>query len=307
MRKKVILIITILLFVGCAAVSTDKPYNTPFINADDTIQLQEGMSKAAVLESVGDPLYIKSGIDNTIIWIYEVRSTEVLSDTDLLTKKITPNKTNANTRHSSPIHQLEIIFVNNKVQQWDMIAKKKISKPIFEVPKKEEVKTPKKKLEKTKNDKKSIETDNKLNWTVSPSLWLGATLDDMGFGYGMSAVKGKFGFEINWNSTVMDESYNYKMKFNTFNWLLLYEKNFSNFTTRFGLGQSNVRTEVGHDNEWYAINSLDCGSACKELFMRVAIGKHLNYTNINFTPMLEMNYFNEEIGFSLMARFDFGM
>ena len=73
--------------------------------------------------SVGNPLYVKSGIDNTIIWIYEVRSTEVLSDTDLLTKKITPNKTNANTRHSSPIHQLEIIFVNNKVKQWEMTAK----------------------------------------------------------------------------------------------------------------------------------------------------------------------------------------
>ena len=123
MIKKTLFIITILLFVGCATISTEKPYNTPFINANETIQLQEGMSKAAVLESVGDPLYIKSGIDNTIIWIYEVRSTEVLSDTDLLTKKITPNKTNANKRHSNPIHRLEVVFFDNKVRRWEMSAK----------------------------------------------------------------------------------------------------------------------------------------------------------------------------------------
>ena len=103
-------------------VSSTNPYNTPFINSDETIQLQQGMKKQDVLSKIGDPLYVDSGINNTIIWIYEVRSTEVLSDSDILTNKVIVNKTNANTRHSSPIHQLEIIFVDNKVKQWEMIV-----------------------------------------------------------------------------------------------------------------------------------------------------------------------------------------
>ena len=89
------------------------------------------MSKASVLEKIGYPLYVKSGINNTIVWIYEVRSTEVSSDTDILSKEVTVNKTNANQRHSSPIHQLEIIFINNKVKQWEMTAKAAKSKSIL--------------------------------------------------------------------------------------------------------------------------------------------------------------------------------
>ena len=90
--KKTIFIICILLFGGCATVSNSTPYNTPFINADETIQLYEGMNKSDVLDKVGSPLYVKSGINNTIIWIYEVRLTEVQSDTDPLSKKITFKK-----------------------------------------------------------------------------------------------------------------------------------------------------------------------------------------------------------------------
>ena len=167
-----------------------------------------------------------------------------------------------------------------------------------------------------------VDIDNHLNWMVSPSLWLGSSLDDMGFGYGVSAVKGKFGFEINFNSTVMNEekennndggwegrSDNTKsMKYNAFNWLVLYEKNFSNFTTRLGFGHSSIHSEVNNIQE--LVNSMadTTGSGnSSELFMRASIGKHFNYKNINFTPMFEMNYFNEEVGFSLMTRFDFGM
>ena len=123
MIKQILLILSIVICTSCSTISSSKPYNTPFINTDDTIQLQQGMNKASVLEKIGYPLYVKSGINNTIIWIYEVRSTEVLSDTDILSKEVAVNKTNANTRHSSPIHQLEVIFVNNKVKQWEMTAK----------------------------------------------------------------------------------------------------------------------------------------------------------------------------------------
>jgi outer membrane protein assembly factor BamE (lipoprotein component of BamABCDE complex) len=131
MIKQILLILSILICTGCSTISSGKPYNTPFINTDDTIQLQQGMSKASVLENIGYPLYVKSGVNNTIVWIYEVRSTEVSSDTDLLSQEVTVNKTNANKRHSSPIHQLEIIFVNNKIKQWEMTAKAEKSNSIL--------------------------------------------------------------------------------------------------------------------------------------------------------------------------------
>ena len=96
-------------------------------------------------------------------------------------------------------------------------------------------------------------------------------------------------------------------RYNTFNWLILYEKNFSNFTTRFGFGQSSIRSEIKNIQE-LEDNMADTSGTGKssEVFLRAAIGKQYSYKNIDFTPMLEMNYFNEEIGLSLMTRFDFG-
>ena len=32
---------------------------------------------------------------------------------------------------------------------------------------------------------------------------------------------------------------------------------------------------------------------------------YFTYKKLNFVPMLEMNYFNEEVGFSFMTRFNF--
>ena len=120
MFKCLSLVFFTIILTGCSTISNIKPYNTPFINSDEMIQLQLGMKKSLVLEKLGYPLYVKSGINGTIIWVYEVRSTEVLSDTDLLTKEIKYNKSNANTRHSSPLHQIEIIFTDNRVKQWEI-------------------------------------------------------------------------------------------------------------------------------------------------------------------------------------------
>ena len=303
-------------------VSSTNPYNTPFINTDETIQLQLGMQKEDVLNKIGDPLYVESGINSTIVWIYEVRSKEVLSDTDILANGVIYNKINANTRHSSPIHKLKVVFNDNKVMQWEMIIKKEKSTPIIKAPIKKESKSPETKKQSKKNVEIDIKIDNQSNWMLSPSLWLGSNLDDMGSGWGISAVKGNLGFEINFNSTVMDEnnkyedgnfdgtydSYSKSIKFNTFNWLILYEKNFSNFTTRFGFGQSSIRSEVKNIQQLEFNMAADTTGAGKssEVFMRASIGKQFAYKNINFTPMLEMNYFNEEVGFSLMTRFDFG-
>ena len=75
--KKIILSITIILSVLSA-----KVYNTPFINVDETIQLQEGMSKQDVINKVGDPYYVQSGEMGIIVWMYEVRTIEVQSDSE---------------------------------------------------------------------------------------------------------------------------------------------------------------------------------------------------------------------------------
>ena len=131
MFKYLSLIFFTIILTGCSTISNMKSYNTPFINSEEMIQLQLGMKKSLVLEKLGYPLYVKSGINGTIIWVYEVRSTEVLSDTDLLTKEIKYNKSNANNRHSSPLHQIEIMFIDNQVKQWKIVNEEIKSKSIL--------------------------------------------------------------------------------------------------------------------------------------------------------------------------------
>jgi len=82
------------------------------------------MSKRDVLAKVGNPLYVESGINNTIVWIYEVRLTKVQSDTNQRTKKQIYKKSNSNTIQSDPIHRLQVVFVDNKVEKWEMDIKK---------------------------------------------------------------------------------------------------------------------------------------------------------------------------------------
>ena len=78
-----------IILAGCATI-TNRSYNTPFINADETIQLQEGMSKNDVFEKIGEPIHVDYGINGTIVWIYEVRTITVKSHTSS-TGAISPN------------------------------------------------------------------------------------------------------------------------------------------------------------------------------------------------------------------------
>jgi outer membrane protein assembly factor BamE (lipoprotein component of BamABCDE complex) len=114
--KKFILIANVLLFAGCATFTST--YNTPFINADETILLEEGMSKNRVLKQIGEPLYVDFGVAGTVVWIYEVRTVTVLSELTP-TGGIVPNKTHNITKHSTPIHRLSVTFVNGKVISWE--------------------------------------------------------------------------------------------------------------------------------------------------------------------------------------------
>mgnify|MGYP004284057943 CR=1 FL=1 len=105
------------LFIGCA---TQTQYNTPFINVDDTIELEFGLSQDEVLKRLNEPLYVSNGDQDTIIWVYEVRTIEVKSKV-LYSSKIIPQKKANNPedkRHADPIHKLSLTFINGELASW---------------------------------------------------------------------------------------------------------------------------------------------------------------------------------------------
>ena len=123
MIHRLLLLSYMLILSGCVTI-TNQSFNTPFINADETIHLEQGMTKQDVLEKIGEPLYIDYGINGTAIWIYEVRTITVKSNTSS-TGEISPNKTNNMVKHSHPIHRIKVIFQKNVVTTWDMIPNEK--------------------------------------------------------------------------------------------------------------------------------------------------------------------------------------
>ena len=116
--KNYIKLIVILLFMCCASFA--KVYNYPFIDVDETIQLYEGMEKEEVLTIIGDPLYVKSGDLGIISWIYEVRTIENKS-TYIAGEKIGPTKNSNYYRYSEPVHNIELLFVDNSLDSWKII------------------------------------------------------------------------------------------------------------------------------------------------------------------------------------------
>ena len=110
---KYIFISMVLLFSSCMT----NTYNTPFINSDETVQLDFGMDRDDVLSILKEPLFVAYGDNDEIIWVYEVRTVEVNSKS--LPNGITePNKTSRKTKHAAPIHQLSLTFSNGKLIKW---------------------------------------------------------------------------------------------------------------------------------------------------------------------------------------------
>ena len=104
--KKIILV-AFLFVVACSTAS----YNTPFINVSETIQLDFGMTQDEVLDRFKQPpLFVESGGNGEIVWVYEVRTISVRSDGSI--PDIDPNKLKEDEirKHNGPIHKLEIIF-----------------------------------------------------------------------------------------------------------------------------------------------------------------------------------------------------
>ena len=93
-------------------------YNTPFIDADETIRLEFEMTKDDVLDVFkSTPLFVESGDSKTVVWVYEVRTIEVKSK--YVNGEIVPSKKSKETQHVDPIHRLALVFdVNGKLLSW---------------------------------------------------------------------------------------------------------------------------------------------------------------------------------------------
>ena len=110
--KNILLMMSIMvLMVSCSAVGS---YNRPFINAEETTKLTFGMSREDVLTTLGDPLYVESGGDGKVVYVYEVRT--ILVQSNAATQQ--PNKTNVKQKHDAPIHELRLTFENGGLISW---------------------------------------------------------------------------------------------------------------------------------------------------------------------------------------------
>ena len=114
MRLLLIFCISFFLF-SCVT----KTYNTPFINSDETTQLEFGMTKDRVKQLLdAAPLFVQSGDSQTVVWVYEVRTIEVKSRIGSTGIPI-PSKTSSDTQHAGPIHRIALVFDSNgKLMSW---------------------------------------------------------------------------------------------------------------------------------------------------------------------------------------------
>ena len=112
--KRSIVYLCMLILAGCVT----NTYNTPFVNSEETVNLDFGMSKDEVLYVMKEPLFVAYGDENEIIWVYEVRTIEVNS---LISSsgQVTPRKDNSKTKHADPIHRLALTFTNNRLTKWE--------------------------------------------------------------------------------------------------------------------------------------------------------------------------------------------
>ena len=122
MKKHLLLIIIALLATGCSTLTTNS-WNTPYIDTDETLQLEYGMSKEDVLSALGYPLYVEKGWpkyanSNEIVWVYEVRTEELGSDVSI-TGGITLVKSSSSKRPNGVLHKMKLTFNNGKLNHWE--------------------------------------------------------------------------------------------------------------------------------------------------------------------------------------------
>ena len=111
--KNIIFYILFLTLYGCVPSN----YNTPFINFDETNQLELGLSQDEIISKLGKPLFVSSGNHNHITWIYEVRTVKVKSN-KTTSGQILPRKYHTDQTHDAPHHKLALKFKNGKLIEW---------------------------------------------------------------------------------------------------------------------------------------------------------------------------------------------
>ncbi len=116
MKKYLFLAMIIFMASSC---SIRDAYNTPFINSEDVVKLEFGMSKNSVLDAMPEPpLYVESGNSATSVWVYEVRTIKVRS-TQLSNGTTRPNKESTKIKHQPKIDDLFLTFdANDGLIAW---------------------------------------------------------------------------------------------------------------------------------------------------------------------------------------------
>ena len=121
--KKIYLFFSIIFLATSCTTLTTKAWNVPFLNSEDIVQLDFGMTKNNVLEVMpGPPLYVESGDSETTVWVYKVRTIKVKS-TNHNDGTVTPEKTNRGIsgaiQHQNEIDVLYFTFdVQNRLLAW---------------------------------------------------------------------------------------------------------------------------------------------------------------------------------------------
>ena len=111
--KKIILI-SLLFLIGCARTTIEA--NVPFVDIDETMKLEFGMSQYEVQNIMGIPLFIKSGDENEVEWAYEIRY-EVIESTKRDFDYIASKKGQF-VDYSEPQSTLIAVFKDKKLVRW---------------------------------------------------------------------------------------------------------------------------------------------------------------------------------------------
>jgi len=116
MKHSISILLMCFLISGCATVSTQK-----FIDVDETVDVNAGMSKDDALELLGPPKEVRAGIvkkDGSIVekWLYD-HKTQMF---EVNAKVVNKMKVAKNQRPYEWVNgqTFEFIFVNDKLVKW---------------------------------------------------------------------------------------------------------------------------------------------------------------------------------------------
>ena len=123
MRSVIYLICINMLFISCAQIQQLAPHlasELQFIDVDDTLLIKPDMSRNDVLEIIGKPTAVKSGIlydDGNLyeMWLYQVKVGVNIVDSKLLPRKPPKNMDFEDWLKPSDFY---ILFKNNLPVRW---------------------------------------------------------------------------------------------------------------------------------------------------------------------------------------------